>query len=131
MNQPFVSVIDDEEDLVYVFKEALSRIKGIDVFGFTDPQLALEHFMTNQERYRLVISDYRMPKITGIEVLRRIKEMNQAVRRILVSAFEIQDEIRDCNCVDRFFQKPIAMTDLINEVETLITKPNSNYETYS
>ena len=124
MNQPFVSVIDDEEDLVYVFKEALSRIKGIDVFGFTDPQLALEHFMTNQERYRLVISDYRMPKITGIEVLRRIKEMNQAVRRILVSAFEIQDEIRDCNCVDRFLQKPIAMTDLINEVERQISDWN-------
>ena len=37
MNQHFVSVIDDEEDLVYVFKEALSRIKGVDVFGFTDP----------------------------------------------------------------------------------------------
>ena len=102
MNQHFVSIIDDEEDLVYVFKEALSHIKGVDVFGFTDPELALGHFMTNQERYRVVISDYRMPKTTGIEVLCRIKEMNQAVRRILVSAFEIQDEIRDCNCVDRF-----------------------------
>ena len=117
-----MSIIDDEEDLFYVFKEALSHIKSVDVFGFTDPELALGHFMTNQERYRVVISDYRMPKITGIEVLRRIKEMNQAVRRILVSAFEIQDEIRDCNCVDRFLQKPIAMTDLINEVQTLITK---------
>ena len=126
MNRQFVSVIDDEEDLVYFFREALKQIKGIDVFAFTSPELALEHFMINQEFYQVVISDYRMPTMTGIEVLCKMKEMNQAVKRILISAFEIQDDLRDCNCVDQFLKKPISMVDLINKVETFVAKPNSN-----
>jgi DNA-binding NtrC family response regulator len=125
LNQHFVSIIDDEGDLVYLFKEALKQIKDIHVFGFTDPKLALEHFMSNQARYQVVISDYRMPTITGLELLRKIGSVNPAVKKILISAFEIQDDLfRDRNCVDRFLQKPIPIDDLINEVETHVTKPN-------
>jgi len=122
LNRHYVSVIDDEADLAFLFKQALSQIKGIVVLAFTNPAEALEHFMTNQQDYEVVVSDYRMPTMTGLEVLTKMKEVNQAVRRILISAFEIQDEIRGCNCVDKFLQKPIAMEDLINEVERLIKK---------
>ena len=41
-----------------------------------------------------------------------------------LSAFEIEVEFREYNCVDRFLQKPVSMVDLINEVETHFTKPN-------
>ncbi len=41
---PYLAVIDDETDIVYLFKEALSKINGIQVFGFSDPSLALAHF---------------------------------------------------------------------------------------
>jgi hypothetical protein len=40
----YVAVIDDEIDLVHLFKDALSQIDGIEVFAFSDPNLALEHF---------------------------------------------------------------------------------------
>ena len=110
---------------MYFFREALKQIKGIDVFAFTTPESSLEHFTINQEFYRVVISDYRMPNMTGIEGnSRKMKKMNQAVRRILISAFEIQDDLRDCNCVDQFLKKPISTADLINEVEAFVTKPN-------
>jgi hypothetical protein len=35
----FVSVIDDEIDLAYLFKDALSQIDGLMVFNFSDPSL--------------------------------------------------------------------------------------------
>ena len=57
----YVCVVDDEADLAYLFKEALSQIDGVMVFAFTDPSLALEHFQANHQNYRVVISDYRMP----------------------------------------------------------------------
>ena len=67
----FVSVIDDEADLACLFKEALSQIDGVQVFAFTDPLLALEHFQTNHQNYSVVITDYRMPGMTGMELLRK------------------------------------------------------------
>ena len=119
----FIAIIDDEPDLACLFKEALSQIDGAEVFAFTDPLLALEHFQTNHQNYMIIISDYRMPSITGIELLSKIKDINPAVTRIMMSAFEIQDELfQEFRCVDKFLQKPILMTDLINEVRMLVSK---------
>ena len=121
----FVAVIDDEMDLAYLFKDALSQIDGIQVFVFSDPNLALEHFQINLQHYRLVITDHRMPGMAGIELLEKIKAINPAVTRILMSAFEIQDEqFQERNCVDKFLQKPILMSNLINEVRILIAIAN-------
>lgn len=126
----YVSVVDDELDLVYLFREALSQIDGIEVFAFSDPSLALEHFQINHQNYRVVISDYRMAGMTGLELLDKMKEINPAVTRILISAFEIQDNLfKEFNCVDRFLQKPVSMITLIEEVETLVNRmqiPNTN-----
>ena len=121
----FVAVIDDEMDLAYLFKDALSQIDGIQVFVFSDPNLALEHFQINLQHFRLIITDHRMPGMAGIELLEKIKAINPAVTRILMSAFEIQDEqFQERNCVDKFLQKPILMSNLINEVRMLITIAN-------
>ncbi len=38
-----MSVVDDELDLMRLYKDALSQIEDITVHGFTDPTLALEH----------------------------------------------------------------------------------------
>jgi two-component system cell cycle response regulator CpdR len=119
----FIAVIDDEPDLACLFKEALSQIDGAEVFSFSDPLLALEHFRANHQNYMVIISDYRMPIMTGMELLSKIKNVNSAVTTIMMSAFEIQDELfQECKCVDKFLQKPVLMTDLINEVRMLVSK---------
>jgi response regulator RpfG family c-di-GMP phosphodiesterase len=117
----YVCVVDDEADLAYLFKDALSQIDGVMVFNFNDPSLALEHFQSNHKNYSVVITDYRMPGMTGIELLEKMKAINPAVTRLLISAFEVNDELfRDCKCVDKFLQKPISMVKLIDEVEMLV-----------
>ncbi len=52
----FVAVVDDEIDLAYLFKDALSQIEGVMVFSFSDPSLALEHFQSNHQNYSVVIT---------------------------------------------------------------------------
>ncbi len=117
-----VSIVDDEQDITILFRDALMNIKGITVFTFTDPLLALEHFQMNEHAYVLVLADFRMPELNGMELLRKIKEFNKFVRTILMTAFALEDEIfREYGrreIINGFLQKPIRLNDLRNEVNT-------------
>ena len=84
----YVSVVDDEIDILYLFKDALTQIDGIEVFAFSDPHIALEHFQLNYRKYAAVVSDYRMPLMNGIQMFEKMKTMNPEVPRILISAVQ-------------------------------------------
>jgi DNA-binding NtrC family response regulator len=119
----FVAVVDDEVDLANLFKDALSQIPDVRVLAFSDPVLALEHFQQNPRTYRCVISDYRMPGLNGIQLLTKVKEINNEVTTMLISAFELGDEeFKNSNCFDKFLQKPITMGDLLAQVQKYIEK---------
>jgi DNA-binding NtrC family response regulator len=116
-----VAIIDDELDITVLFRDAIRRIRGISIFTFTDSTLALEHFKINRKDYSLIVSDLRMPGINGIELLKRIKEMNPLVRTVLMTAFEFDDELFQKNVekqiINGFLQKPIMLEDLVKEVD--------------
>lgn len=87
---------------------------------------ALEHIRLNILNYDLVLSDFKMPELTGIELLTKIKELKTSVKALLMSAFDIQDdelfnEDKTRNIVNKFLQKPIKMDVLINEIQTQTT----------
>ena len=63
-----VMVVDDDLEISNLVKMALEK-QGYDVFGFTDPLLALEHYENNNYTCDLVISDLRMPGINGFQLL--------------------------------------------------------------
>jgi len=117
-----VSIIDDDPDIVMLFHEALKSISGITIFTFTDPILALEHFQVNEYAYVLVISDFKMPGLNGMEFLKKIKELNRFVRTILMTAFTIEDKVyreyTKKNIINAFLQKPIGIHDILKEVDT-------------
>ena len=120
-NTKLMSVVDDEHDIMSLFSDALSEIGGASVYGFIDSTLALEHFKLHQLDYSLIISDYRMPTMDGIELLKKVKAINSSVKTILISAFDIDDKLfEECKCVDKILQKPITIPELINEVEVLL-----------
>lgn len=113
-----ILVVDDELDIVLIFKQALSR-QGYTVFGFTDPLLALEHFKVNAEDYGLVITDVRMPRMSGFELAANIKVIKPDAKVVFMSAFEVSDlefsmpgvEIND------FLRKPVDVKTLVRRVK--------------
>lgn len=115
-----VAIVDDEDDIVKLFRDALGTINGITVFTFTDPVMALEHFKLNKENYVLVISDLRMPGLTGTELIKELKKSNRFIRTILMTAFTINDnlfqEFTKKELINGFLQKPIRLDDLRAEV---------------
>jgi DNA-binding NtrC family response regulator len=118
-----VAIVDDEDDIVKLFRDALGTINGITIFTFTDPVMALEHFKLNKENYVLVISDLRMPGLTGTELLKELRKLNQFVRTILMTAFSIDDsrifqEYAKQELINAFLQKPIRLDNLRQEVDS-------------
>lgn len=116
-----ILLVDDESDITTVLKQGLQK-QGFEVFGFTDPLLALEHFQTNSRKYGLVISDLRMPGMNGYEFLKRVKEIKPQVPIFLMTAFEIDDKefrnVLKSVKIDEFIQKPISfkgLTEIIRE----------------
>ena len=120
-NTKLISVVEDEHDIMSLFSDALSEIGDASVYGFIDSTLALEHFKLHQLDYSLIISDYRMPTMDGIELLTKVKAINSSVKTILISAFDIDEKLfEECKCIDKILQKPITIPELINEVEVLL-----------
>jgi two-component system, cell cycle response regulator CpdR len=121
-NNRIVSIVDDDPGTTLFFHEALRSVGGITLSTFTDPILALEHFQVNGYAYVLVISDFKMPGLNGMEFLKKIKDSNRFVRTILMTAFTIDDDIfkeyTKKKIIDGYIQKPIGLHDLLKEVDT-------------
>lgn len=115
-----VAIIDDESDIVNLFRDALSKIDGLSIFTFTDPMAALEHFKINKDAYALLISDLRMPGINGTDLIYKIKKENPLVRTLLMTAFEVDDKVFEeyvnNDIIDGFIQKPVKLRYLLSEV---------------
>ena len=115
-----IGVVDDELDIAQLFRDALQTTNGFTIFAFTDPKVAFEHFALNREDYTLIISDLRMPSINGMELIKKIKEMNPYIRTILMTAFAINDylfyEYAKKKLINGFLQKPFHLGDLRAEV---------------
>src|SRR5918992_5909391 len=115
-NRKKIMVVDDDLEISNLFKLALQK-KGYDVFGFTDPVLALEHFKINYNTCDLVISDLRMPGMDGVQLLRNIKLLNPKTKALLMTAFDIRGDSeltnnQDNSVIDDFIQKPVTIRKL-------------------
>ncbi|MDW0133927.1 MAG: response regulator [Nitrososphaeraceae archaeon] len=117
-----ISIVDDDADITLLFHDILNGITGVTVLTFTDPILALQHFQVNEHAYVLVISDFKMSGLNGMEFLKKIKDLNPSVRTILMTAFQIDDMVfldyTKKKIINAFLQKPIGMHDLLKEVDT-------------
>jgi Response regulator containing CheY-like receiver, AAA-type ATPase, and DNA-binding domains len=115
-----IAVVDDELDIAQLFRDALQSTNGFTIFAFTEPQTAFEHFKDNKQDYVLVISDLRMPSINGMELIKKIKELNPYIRTILMTAFAINDDLfyeyAKKELINGFLQKPIHLGNLHAEV---------------
>lgn len=120
-----VMIVDDESDLAKLYSEYL-QIQGMNSVYFTDPQLALNEFKDNPNKYSVIIADYRMPDISGLELANKIRKLASDVKIFLLTAYEIKDkennsEYKQAN-IERILQKPIRMKELKQQIIELTSQ---------
>ena len=116
-----VSIVDDEIDITDLFQDALVGIFGISIVSFNDSVIALEHFKGNKENYALVLTDLRMASLNGLELLKKVKKLNPNVRTILISAYEVENDVifrqyMKEGIIDSFIEKPVTIRRLCQRV---------------
>ena len=86
--------------------------------AFTDPVTAIEHIEVNHDKYKLVLSDVRMPTVDGIELAKRIFAKDKShIALLLMSAFDQPDIL---GIEVEFVQKPITVGNLQQIVSTKV-----------
>ena len=116
-----ILVIDDDEDILNLFSDFLKK-EGYGVTSFLDPLKALEEIHRRPQRYSIIITDVRMPGISGIELIRRIRKINHDIKVIIISAFELNGEDLRNIRYDNFMEKPVHMQYLAQAIEKILKK---------
>ena len=116
-----ILVIDDDEDILNLFSDFLKK-EGYGVTSFLDPLKALEEIHRRPQRYSIIITDVRMPGISGIELIRRICKINHDIKVIIISAFELNGEDLRNIRYDNFIEKPVHMQYLAQTIEKILKK---------
>ena len=82
-SEPLVVIVDDEEMVLTSLNAYLTLETDYHVESFTDPEEAVRYL--NGQAVDVVVSDYLMPKMNGIQLLTKSKEAQPEASRILLT----------------------------------------------
>ena len=132
-NDFYILLVDDEKDILDLFSEFLTS-NGFNTISYDNPVKALEYFYENTNNCSVVITDYRMPQMSGIDLIKKIKEKNTdyKIKTIIISAF-IKDNLpydkSYITMIDKILEKPVYLDRLKNEIQELISTINIQQKT--
>lgn len=117
--RPLRVLVVDDEPLVRRFMTRLigRLVEHVDVAA--DGQEALEFIMETDEPLHLVLSDLSMPRLNGIELARRLHQLEHPPPVVLMTAFdppEVHDLLEQGILAD-FLRKPMPLPRIIEAIE--------------
>lgn len=126
MSEPTsIMVIEDEQELAALFKAFLENL-GYDTVTFTDPLMALEFFKQGTKEISLILTDLRMPQMSGIELAAEIRKFNDKIKIILITAFMVEDlmisETYKIAKINEIVQKPVKIAALREIIDSVLQK---------
>jgi len=112
-------VIDDEPHLREVITNLL-RLEGHMAVGVGSGIEGVEAFRV--EPFQVVITDLGMPDLTGLEVARKVRELNPEVRLILCTGWNaaVSQTEQEAVGIDRLLEKPFRLDKLLRLVHELL-----------
>ncbi|MEN8148664.1 MAG: response regulator [Planctomycetota bacterium] len=111
-----VLVVDDEESMRYFLTRALKR-KGFDVAEAVSGEEALEDLAANDRD--VILLDLKLPRMDGIEVLKRAKELRPAAAVIMMSGYGTVDRALEAMRygASDFVAKPLAIEEVLEKID--------------
>lgn len=116
-----VLVVDDEKEICELTRSFLTR-RGFEVFTASTTATALD--LVKGKQPRIVLLDMRLGSESGIDVLRRIKEIDKNIKVVMVTALEDPESVKQATELgaDNYLSKPFKADVLGELINKLVNK---------
>ena len=118
MANPCVLLVDDQRDIVRLLHSTLQTLgHAMDIVDAPSGEEAL--LEASRRKVDLLVADYLLPGISGVELMRKIKARNPDLRVIFISGMterKARDEMLSAGAI-AIFDKPIPLADFLDAVE--------------
>ncbi|MBX6765246.1 MAG: response regulator transcription factor [Rubrobacteraceae bacterium] len=118
-----VLVVEDERSLVRLLRAYLER-EGFEVYEAFDGRAGLD--LAGEVRPDVVVLDWMLPELDGLEVLRRLRRFSDAYVILLTARVEETDRIVGLSAgADDYLPKPFSPGELVARVRAMLRRPRS------
>lgn len=116
-----IYVVDDEPMLLELASVILEP-QGYNLQTFRDPETALKTFNAAQPRPEVLITDYAMHQMNGMQLIEKFRNLEPNLKILLVSGTVGEDIFQNSRVKpDKFLAKPYQSNDLTVAVKALLT----------
>lgn len=111
----------DDEEMITTVVEAILEAEGYEVRAFQDPTRALGAFTEAAPKPDLLITDFVMGEMNGMELIEQCKKLVPELKTILLSGTVTEEFIRQFPTQPhKFLAKPFQAEQLVNTVATVL-----------
>ncbi len=116
-----ILLIDDEEMVVKITERMLQKM-GYKILKANSGHEGLKLFQTYRNRIDLIICDMIMPKMDGLELVYRLREIDPCVKVLLSSGSLMDEDEKDVvrRGFDGLIKKPYKMNDLSEKIKKIL-----------
>ncbi|HMS99866.1 MAG TPA: response regulator transcription factor [Saprospiraceae bacterium] len=120
-----VLLVEDESEIRALMKFNL-ELEGHEVFEAPDGQKALDWFQSTS--FDIIVLDLMLPFVDGLEICRRVREVDQHTKIIIVSARDgVQDRILGLKLgADDYLSKPFHLEEFLLRVNNLTKRRHTD-----
>ncbi len=128
-----ILIVDDDIDTLTVTGRIIGHA-GFEVHAFADPLMALQHVQKDCKYCQVLVSDIRMPALTGFQFVRRLKDLRPEMKVIMMTMFEVNkrefEAVFPSIPIDGVIRKPFTPSHLVEKIRGFWARCTRGYKTH-
>lgn len=118
-NRPLKIVLVDDDKIVLQVHANILKTIGHQPFSFEQPHDAADYLKQHDENINLIITDYKMPKMTGLELIRTVAKYGQAIPALILTAYPDDVDIEQATHYNtKVLAKPVRISLLTDHIRS-------------
>lgn len=112
-----ILIVDDQKNVAMILASSLAKFENCGVEVVYDGQTAVEK--CREQFFDLVVADYQLPDLTGIQVAIALQEISPKTKVVLITALRVTmiEETIEQDNIHYFLEKPFPLQQFLDVIE--------------